>query len=416
MSTIAGNTKIYSPASIVGIFNNALRLPETVTLILIKGRYIAGQGKSYAGYYYEFLYSEGGPASIGLKIGNVLRTKLQDNEVYVLKGYVEKRIRNSSIDLVFVVEEIIQQVEKEISEEDLKRFELTQQKVELGFKELETLIRDKKLKNETIRIANIYGHNAIVQHDFQEGLGIAVTEFEIENFSCNITSATSILAKLKEIELQNFDIIALVRGGGDRQSFDAFNEVTLAAFFIQIQSVTITAIGHTVDETLLDTLADRRFNLPLDYGVGLRRMIEKLTEEKSNSRALLIEEVKKDVGKQFTEQVLTLTTQLKKKNEEFEKLQQDTSKQMTQLQENTQKQLLTQTQEWEKHKADLLALNEKNLKSTIASETAAIHAKMEILKQENLRLQDDLQHTKPQFGLYVILLAIGVLVGYFLTR
>lgn len=34
--------EVYSPTSLIGIFNNALKLPATVTLIYLKGRYAFG--------------------------------------------------------------------------------------------------------------------------------------------------------------------------------------------------------------------------------------------------------------------------------------------------------------------------------------------------------------------------------------
>lgn len=80
-----------------------------------------------------------------------------------------------------------------------------------------------------------------------------------------------------------------------------------------MDALMVTAIGHTADETILDRLADKRFNLPHDYGVGLHVIAEKLFQEKSNSRALLIDEFKKYVKKQFSEQVETLEKQLKEK-------------------------------------------------------------------------------------------------------
>ncbi|QFG53189.1 exodeoxyribonuclease VII large subunit [Chryseobacterium sp.] len=223
----------------------------------------------------------------------MLRSKLANGEIYILKGFIEKTVRNSSIDLRFAAEEIVQQEERQFSEEDLKRYDLIQAKLEKGSRDLETFIREKKLRNEPVRIANIYGHSAIVQHDFNEGLNISSSEFEITDFTCNITSATSILQKLQALKPMQFDIIALVRGGGDRQSFDVFSDVDLANEFINLDSITITALGHTVDESLLDKLADRRFHVPHDYGDGLHKIIEKLKEEKSNSRAILIDEVKK---------------------------------------------------------------------------------------------------------------------------
>lgn len=93
--------QIYSPASVVGSFNNALIIPQTLSLIYLKGRYTSGQGKSYAGYYYDLFYSESDTTSISVKLSGMLRSKLVNGEVYILKGFIEKSVRNSSIDLRF---------------------------------------------------------------------------------------------------------------------------------------------------------------------------------------------------------------------------------------------------------------------------------------------------------------------------
>lgn len=403
--------QIYSPTSVIGIFNNALKLPVTVNLIYLKGRYSFGGGKAYVNYYYDFLFSESDSVSIGVKMPGLLRSKIENNEIYTLRGYIEKRLRNSSIDLVFVVDEIVSQEEKTVSEEDIQRFELIQKKLELGTKNLETLIRSKILNNEKIKIANIYGHNAIVQRDFNEGLDVSQNQFDIQDFNCNITSATSITGKLAEVASQNFDLIALVRGGGDQQSFEVFNDIALANAFVDLEAITITAIGHTVNETLLDKLADRRFHLPHDYGAGLHLIVNKLIEEKSNSRAILIEEVKKDVTKQFEEQVKTLTDQLGNKNKEFIKLQEDSAKQIAANNEATQKQLKSQSDDMAKYKSDIAALHEKNLKSAIQSETASLKARADSLNSEIVRLQTELSKKKNNTLLLIILLIIGIVIG-----
>ena len=117
---------IYSPASVIGIFSNALKLNATVNLIYLKGRYAYGGGKSYGNYYYDLLFSEGDHTSIGIRISSLLRSKITNNEVYTLRGFIEKSIKNSSIELRFVVDEIVQQEEKSISEEELERYGLIQ--------------------------------------------------------------------------------------------------------------------------------------------------------------------------------------------------------------------------------------------------------------------------------------------------
>lgn len=436
---------IYSPASVIGIFSNALKLNATVNLIYLKGRYAFGGGKSYGNYYYDLLFSEGDHTSIGIRISSLLRSKIINNEVYTLRGFIEKNIKNSSIELRFVVDEIVQQEEKSISEEELERYGLIQKKLETGSKDLETLIRDKMLKDEKVRVANIYGNNAIVRKDFFEGLDVSRKYFDISDHSCNITSSTAIISKLKEISALDYDIVALVRGGGDRQSMETFNELSLSELFITMKPVTVTAIGHTVDETLLDKLADKRFHLPHDYGAGLHAIAEKLSHERSNSRALLIDEVKKDVTKQFSEQVETLEKQLKKKNEEFteaqkiykeqvenhnktftdqlksrneefHKLQVASGKQLEDLQKNFQEQQKQRQAEMENYKKEIAILHEKNVQSAINEKTVSLRILLENVRQDNVRLNQEVHRNKTNYGKIIIVFLIALIIGFFLAK
>ncbi|MCD9616062.1 MULTISPECIES: exodeoxyribonuclease VII large subunit [Chryseobacterium] len=466
--------QIYSPGSVLGLFNNALKLNATVNLIYLKGRYSFGGGKAYGNYYYDHLFSESDTISIGIRISALLRSKIENNDIYTLRGYIEKSIKNSSVELRFVVDEIIQQEERAISEEELQRYELIQKKLEKGSKDLESIIRNKLLKDEPIRIANIYGNNAIVQKDFAEGLDISQKYFQISEYTCSITSSTSIAEKIEEVSESGYDIIALVRGGGDRQSMEVFNDIVLSELFITLEAITVTAIGHTVDETLLDKLADKRFHLPHDYGAGLHSIAEKLSHEKSNSRALLIDEVKKDVSKQFAQQVLTLekqlkkkndefteaqktfkeqsenqvkafteqlkvrneeverlkkdlsekhgqqvktlTEQLSKKNDEFQKFQESASKQLQEMQKNFSEQQKQRQQEMEDYKKELAVLHEKNLQALINEKTATLMAGMESLHQENVRLNTEVKNRKTDYIKIVIAGVIALMTGYLLAK
>ncbi|SMP12534.1 MULTISPECIES: exodeoxyribonuclease VII large subunit [Chryseobacterium] len=436
---------IYSPASVIGIFSNALKLNATVNLIYLKGRYAFGGGKSYGNYYYDLLFSEGDHTSIGIRISSLLRSKITNNEIFTLRGFIEKSIKNSSIELRFVVDEIVQQEERSISEEELERYALIQKKLEIGSKNLETLIRDKMLKDEKVRVANIYGNNAIVQKDFFEGLDVSRKYFDISDHSCNITSSTAIISKMNEVSGLDYDIVALVRGGGDRQSMETFNDLSLSELFITMKPVTVTAIGHTVDETLLDKLADKRFHLPHDYGAGLHAIAEKLSHERSNSRTLLIDEVKKDVTKQFSEQVETLEKQLKKKNEEFteaqkiykeqvenhnktftdqlkvrneefQKLQLSSGKQLEDLQKNFQEQQKQRQTEMENYKKEIAVLHEKNVQSAINEKTASLRILLENVRQDNVRLNQEVHRNKINYGKIIIVFLIALIIGFFLAK
>lgn len=436
---------VYSPASVIGIFSNALKLNAMVNLIYLKGRYSYGAGKAYGNYYYDQLFSEGDNVSIGIRMPSLLRSQIINNEIYTLRGFIEKSIKNSSIELRFVVDEIVKQEEKSISEDELERYGLIQKKLEQGSKNLETLVRNKMLKDEKIRIINIYGNNAIVQKDFYEGLDVSVKYFDISDDSCNITSSTAIISKLKEISALDYDIVALVRGGGDRQSMETFNDISLSEVFITMAPITVTAIGHSVDETLLDKLADKRFHLPHDYGAGLHSIAEKLSHEKSNSRALLIDEVKKDVTKQFSEQVETLEKQLKKKNEEFteaqktykeqiethnktfadqlkvrneefQKLQKSSTEQLEGMQKSFQEQQKQRQQEMENYKKEMAVLYEKNVKSSINERTASLNTTVETLRQENARLNQEVHSSKNDYVKIIIAFLLALVIGFMLAK
>lgn len=466
--------QIYSPASVLGLFSNALKTNATVNLMYLKGRYAYGGNKAYGSYYYDNLFSESDSASIGIRISGLLRSKIQNNEVYTLRGFIEKSIKNSSIELRFVVDEIIQQEERAISEEELLRYELIQKKLGKGSQDLETLIRNKILKDEPIKVANIYGNNAIVQRDFTQGLDVSQKYFQISEYTCSITSSTSVRDKIKEVSQLDYDIIALVRGGGDRQSMEAFNDISLSEVFIELEAVTITAIGHTVDETLLDKLADKRFHLPHDYGAGLHTIVEKLSHERSNSRALLIDEVKKDITKQFSEQVLTLEKQLKKKNdefteaqktykeqsenhtktfadqlkvrneeveklkkeitetygkrlttlseqltkknEEFQKLQESATKNLQEIQKNFSEQQKHRQEEMESYQKEISALHEKNIQSAINEKTASLKAGLDSLQKENSRLNEEILQSKTDYAKIIIAAIVALIIGFVLAQ
>lgn len=410
------NQPIYSPASVLGLFSNALKMSVTVNLMYLKGRYSYGLGKAYGNYYYDLLFSESDHTSIGVRISSLLRSKIQNNEIYTLRGYIEKSIKNSSIELRFVVDEIIQQEERAISEDELQRYGLIQKKLEKGSRDLETLIRNRILNNELVKIANIYGHNAIVQRDFAEGIEVSQKYFQLSEYTCNITSSTSIAGKLKALAHSGYDIIGIVRGGGDRQSMEAFNDIALSEIFISLEAVTVTAIGHTVDETLLDKLADKRFHLPHDYGAGLHTIVEKLLQEKSNSRAVLIAEVKKDVTKQFSEQVKTLAGQLGKKTEEFQKLQELSARQLQEMQKSFTEQQRQRQLEMENDKKQIAGLHEKNMQAAINEKTASLKANIQVIEQENIRLLSEVSHNKKKDIRVVIVAVIALVIGFVLAK
>lgn len=314
---------VYSPSTILGIFASALRTPADGRVILAKGEYQASlNSKEYSGYYYDEIKSPNDNKFLKVKIPSLLRSKLENKFIYIFKGYIEKNIKSSSIDLVFVVDEVLQKEENPISEEDVKRFEVMQKKVASGYKNLEAIVKDRIYKNKPIRIANIYGNTAIVNRDFDTGLGEAKLKYDIKEYRCNLSSKSEIVNFLRRMNHSDIEAIAIVRGGGNTSEMDIFNDPEIAEEVIKLQPVFITALGHVANDSLLDKIADKKFHLPHDYGNSLKGWVDEATAEQAKSKSLFIEQVKKDLAKTFEDQIKTKDESLKilqKNNEENSK-------------------------------------------------------------------------------------------------
>lgn len=363
---------VYSPSTILGVFANAIKSPIDGKIILAKGEYQPAQNsKEYSGYYYDDIKSPNDNKFIKAKIPALVRSKLESHNIYLFKGYVEKRISFSTIELVFVVDEVLQKEENPISDEDIKRFEVIQKKVAKGYRDLEALIKESIYSNKPIQIANIYGNTAIVNKDFETGLAEAKVKFNVKEYRCNLASKGEIISLLRKLNTQETDAIGFVRGGGDKSAMDIFNDPEIGEEVIKLKPLLITALGHVVDVSLIDKIADKKFHLPHDYGNSLKVWVDEATQEQAKSKSLFIEQVKKDLTKTFEDQIKTKDEALKTLQKTYE----ETSKLL------------------------------------VKSATSEIQTKFDAMKLENTRLSEQLQQASKSGSNIIIWVIIALVIG-----
>ncbi|MGB2864564.1 MAG: exodeoxyribonuclease VII large subunit [Sedimentisphaerales bacterium] len=84
-------------------------------------------------------------------------------------------------------------------------------------------------------------------------------------------SATKIAAALRDINRRNqkleLDVLIVGRGGGAMEDLWAFNEEVLARAIFDSTIPVISAVGHEVDTTIADLVADARASTPTKAGV-----------------------------------------------------------------------------------------------------------------------------------------------------
>jgi exodeoxyribonuclease VII large subunit len=110
-------------------------------------------------------------------------------------------------------------------------------------------------------------------------------------------AAEKIAAGLRDINRRNkefkLDILIVGRGGGSMEDLWAFNEEVLARAIFDSKIPVISAVGHEVDTTIADLVADARASTPTKAGVvavpDMRQVLEDLeNKEGSLNRNIIL--------------------------------------------------------------------------------------------------------------------------------
>ncbi len=139
------------------------------------------------------------------------------------------------------------------------------------------------------RIAIISSATAAGYQDFVNQLehnsyGFIFHHRLFEAFMQGAEAAPSILRALDRIyaEEENFDAVAIIRGGGAQADLSCFDNFELAYTVAQFPLPVVTGIGHEKDDTIIDLVAHTRQKTPTAVAEffisGAARFYEKLTE------------------------------------------------------------------------------------------------------------------------------------------
>lgn len=123
----------------------------------------------------------------------------------------------------------------------------------------------------------------------------------------SIMSSLDILAKFKKI-----DVVIILRGGGSPEDLACFNDEALIRSIFAFSIPVVAAIGHEIDYTLTDFVADLRLPTPTAAAQALGQPFVAARIEVQN----IIEEMKQLVQDRFSEIKAQLTDLLKNTSEQ----------------------------------------------------------------------------------------------------
>jgi exodeoxyribonuclease VII large subunit len=294
---------LLTPTSLVHLFANSVPTDFAKDLKRVKGIYVQGKDMVYAGKYYDVLRDETGEASITLLVPALLREQLQNNQVIELIGFLQKRVqaKGARIDLQLEIMEIIGQAQAAFNEDELKAFEVLQKKRDAGYLDVDGFIKNRILNEQKVSIKILVGKTGIIHSDIKEQLKDAIGFYDIEFIGINLSNENEIIEALQNTEA---DVIAIARGGGDRM--EIFDKPAIAEVAINLSAYFITALGHAQDVPLLQKVADKAFTTPTAFGQHLVDLFNHTIEERSKSKAGIIDAVTKSLKPLYEKQIQNL--------------------------------------------------------------------------------------------------------------
>lgn len=115
---------------------------------------------------------------------------------------------------------------------------------------------------------------AYVQEDFYDYLKEYRDEFNFNEIPVSLSNVEALSQAISSCT--DHDIVVIIRGGGSNYTFDIFNDEKILNAFSNLDGYRIVGLGHNLDITLLDFLADHSAITPTVAGIHLKEQFDEL--------------------------------------------------------------------------------------------------------------------------------------------
>lgn len=373
------SVNFYTPVELVGIYRSFLERGKSNGVVWLRGIYIQrpNQNTQWSTCFDE-LRDVSSNTSVTLKISRQDREKLKPNSLVQIGGITELNpYANGTIQIIVNVTRFEIVKDQFVTEQDLKRTEIRIAKSKKGFKNVDAVLEDKLFKDERPKVALIFASTSITMQDFNAGVNAAAVNIDFTELRQSFGNGNALASFLSSQDNSGFDVIALIRGGGS--GIEALDDVQVLQTVASMKTPVICAIGHVGEELFMKSIADKVAPTPNGLGQYFSEMVERVVAKRNNSRAALVEEVKKQFQKQL---------------EESNKKNLDLLKQV----QNLTKQSAEQTKQFKETTEKTQAENKKNLEAQQKKNEEALKLvqiqnkqKMEAATKQNAALQKQLQ-------------------------
>uniref|UniRef100_UPI003FEDF58B exodeoxyribonuclease VII large subunit n=1 Tax=Phocaeicola vulgatus TaxID=821 RepID=UPI003FEDF58B len=365
----------------MGIFKNFFSHKEiNASVLCLQGIYFKSD-KVYGNAAWDQLRDENTSESLTVIVPVSLRNDLQNGNLISVYGTLDRRVQNNgSIQFLLNVSRIDKVKDIAVSEDEVKRAECRRRKGELGYKNVDSILENKLFVNQRPKVALIYADTSITNSDFEKGLAAAKSSIDFVESRISFANSQALCTLLKSLDSQDYDLIAIIRGGGS--GIEKLDDIAVVETLTNLTTAWIYGVGHEKENLFIRNIADKVIPIPFTLGTYFRDTVENVIQKRNNSRAVLVQEVKKQYEKQIEDS--------NKKNQELTKQLESLQKQNKEQAETSQKQIAALTKAHEESQKQMKNQAEQFQKATEEAQKQA-KSQSEAAEKVNKELQERLE-------------------------
>lgn len=292
----------YKPSEIISILRDVLSKQNTsARIVSLNGVYIKTPNATlYRNYAYDALRDENTDEEISLLIHRNLRDDLNSGNIITVIGTIDRNINNKGhIQIVLKVTRLEVVKEQVLTEKEVKQIECRNRKAQRGFQNVDAILENKLFQDKRPAVALLYAESSITNADFTKGVEAAATHIDFREYTVSFANAVAFSSRIKQLDMLNYDAIAIIRGGGS--GIERLDDIEVVEALTNLKTAWIYGVGHEKENLFIRNIADKVIPIPFAVGNYFRDMVNTVIEKKTKSRAALVEEVKKQYIKQIEE-------------------------------------------------------------------------------------------------------------------
>ena len=186
---------------------------------------------------------------------------------------------NYSSRIVIIANEV---VEKGISDNYLQFIKMKEEFRKKGYFDISN---KKEISQYPNKIGLITSQDGAAIVDFLSVINQKPNDIHIYLYPVKVqgTDSSLMISKaVRSLDKKGLDLIVITRGGGSNEDLNSFNDRAVIEAVFDAKTPIISAIGHKIDQTLLDLVADLSLQTPTEAGPYLVKSYSNLERDMKN--------------------------------------------------------------------------------------------------------------------------------------